>query len=216
MFQGWKSRVRQPTFADQFEATRRLVALALAHLRRSPKSWPTFIDLLPDLPRDELSHCLELLGQTDLETITADVRLSTWQALAKLIAAHRRSPTAPGRFPMRRFAGSSRSRLHGNPRTPQSATPGSSNGTPISRGLYMSDYIAYERKLAEARQGAVASVLRSSGDEGLTRLIKEAPVPGFVGVAVAETERGKATGTMLARLAALGLSARQRMDGSHA
>lgn len=212
LFHDWKSRVRQPTFADQFEATRRLVALALAHLRRAPQSWPTFIDLLPDLPRDELSHCLELLGQTDLETITADVRLSTWQALAKLIAAHRRTPNAPWALPDETLRQFEQVALAWEPQDSPERYARLFEWHPDLAGADMSDYIAYEHKLAEARQGAVASVLRSSGDEGLTRLINEARVPGFVGVAVAETESAKATETMLARLAALGPE-RQAADG---
>jgi hypothetical protein len=202
LFRDWKSRVTKPTFADHFEMIRGLVALALAHLHRAPQSWSAFIDFLPNLPHDELSRCLELLGQTELEAITAGVRLSTWQALAKLIAAHRRYPAAPWALSdeiLRRFE---QVALAWEPQDSPERFASLFGWHPDLPGVDISDYTAYESKLAAARQDAVASVLRSSGDEGLTRLISEAPVPGFVGVAVAQIERDEATDTMLTRLAA--------------
>jgi hypothetical protein len=202
MFRDWKSLAPQATFSDRLEATRRLVQLVLTHLDRAPEVWPTFIDLLPNLPPDELSRCLEVLRQTDVESFTADVRLSTWQALTTLIAAHRRSSTARWALAdetLRRFE---QVAAVWEPQDSPERHARLFGWHPDLPGVDMLDHTAYEDKLAEARRAAVASILQSSGDEGLTRLIKEAPVPGFIGVAVAETQRDKATDPMLARLSA--------------
>ena len=202
MFRDWKSQVTQATLSDRREATRRLVEVALAHLRHFPNSWPTFIELLPNLPPNELSRCLALLGQTNVELIPADARLSSWQALATLIAAHRRSPTARWALPdetLRRFE---QVAAMWEPRDSPERYARLFGWHPDLPGVNMSDHTAYEGSLAEARRAAIASVLESSGHGGLTRLIKAAPVPGFVGAAIAEYERDKATDPMLARLVA--------------
>jgi hypothetical protein len=161
-----------------------------------------FIELLPNLPPDELSRCLEVLSQTDVEPFTSDVRLSTWQALTTLIAAHRRSPTARWALPDETLCRFEQVAAVWEPQDSPERYARLFGWHPDLPGVDLLDHVAYEDKLGEARRAAVVSVLVSSGDEGLTRLIKEAPVPAFIGVAVAETQRNKATNSMFARLSA--------------
>lgn len=186
VFRGWKSLAHEANFSERLEATKALVDVALRHLKDVPGRWFQFIEVLPNLPPTDLGRALGVLASVDIDGFSEQERLEIWRALVKLVSSHRQFPTAAWAMPaslIRRFEEIA---ARWEPFDVPERHSHLFDWHPDLPGTDKFDHAAYEAALAEARREVIGTTLAANGDDGLTRLMAEAPIPGLVGATVAE------------------------------
>lgn len=196
-FRDWKSHAVEATVLDRLNATNRLVQLSLDHLERNADLWPQFIEVLPNLPPIDLQTCLRDLGRLDPESVSAAIRLATWQALVTILSRHRQFPDAQWALPESVLCEFDPVVARWEPQQLPERHARIFDWHPDLAGVDKFDHARYEEQLAAERQRVVTPLLHDHGVPGVARLAQQAPVPGFVGATLAEVAGDDVSDAML-------------------
>ena len=147
------------------------------------------IGAIPELPNDLHDHVVSSLERLDAEALQAEARAKVWSALRTVLAHHRPFPDADSALPANRLNRLEALYVRFEP-TESVARYGwlFSDAVVLPHGR-RNDWVAEERKIAEARRDGVEAIYESSGSEGIELLASVVDNPYHLGGAFGANDR---------------------------
>ncbi len=187
-FHDWKPESRL-SIAEWVEYISHLVSLAIELAEADPERWGELVERIAPLPpveRDRLLEALEAFA--DPETLDPASRLLLWDQVHKVVAHHRRFPSADWSMdgdPLARMQ-SIADRLAPTTNIERFAflfdwRPDLPDVEVYDPTVQITDHEPYDQKLLELRTQAVTETLEASSLDGIRKLAKRSVVPRHLG-----------------------------------
>jgi len=184
-FRDWKvSHSRD--ISEEIAVIDNLCSIALVHLETNPVDWAQYAETLVSLPPNVLDRSIRALEEVEVVALLPHERLVIWNALSTMVAKHRQFPDAPWSLPDTSLARLESTSKRIEPVDAPQRFARLFDWHPDIPGEGKHDPGGYDARVQEIRHEAIRTEGGGVGIGGLKPLIEAAPVPEFVGVAIAE------------------------------
>lgn len=202
-YRDWKPSREAVTNIEYFGFVAGIVDRAIYDAGGDPKRWQTFLDRMPQLiPDDRRRVVAELDSAVESDSFVGHAADELWLTLRDLVGKHREFADAKWALPKDEVDRLDAIAIRLKPRDSYSSSLWLFKGhmPHLGDALRRNDHQAYEQLLAERRGEAVGAIENEGGLDAVRRLAAESEVAWTVGVALADSVRGKYDSALLGSL----------------
>lgn len=187
-FRIWRPDKLSVTYGEFWKMTTAAVERCIEDAGQDAQRWSTILSHTAELPPADRERVVDALeSMADQPQFTADFREAVWRTLVDLIGRHREFPDAAWTLPDEELGKLDALAARYQPRSAYVRLIGLfQSWTPYIGAHKQDDYEAFERELGRRRVQAVEKIEVEGGFDAITRLARDASVPGAVGIALAK------------------------------
>lgn len=189
-FRTWKPDKLSVTNVEFWKMTTAVVERCIEDAGEDAQRWSTILSHTAELPPADRARVVDALeSMADQPQFTTDFREAVWRILVELIGRHREFPDAAWTLPDEDLGKLDALAARYQPRSAYVRLVGIfQSWTPYIDAHGQDDHEAFERELGHRRVEAVEKIEAEGGFDAITKLAREASVPGAVGIALAKID----------------------------
>lgn len=187
IFRTWKPEKLSVTYNEIWEMTTAAVERCIEDAGKEAQRWSTILAQISNLPPKDRERVVAALNTVAEEPLlAADFRDAMWRTLVGVIGRHREFPDAAWALPDEELRKLDALAARYLPKSPYVRLVGLfQSWTPYIGARRREDYEGFNRELERQRVEAIKGIEAEGGFEAITRLARDASVPGAVGIALA-------------------------------
>ncbi|MCL6422721.1 hypothetical protein Bequi_04855 [Brachybacterium sp. JHP9] len=186
-FRTWKPEKLSVTYGEIWKMTTAAVERCIKDAGEDAQRWSTILAHTSDLPPADRERVVAALdSMADQSEFASDFRDTLWRTLVDLIGHHREFPDAAWVLPDEELGKLDALAARYRPKSVYLRLVGLfQSWTPYVGARRLDDYEGFERELGRQRIEAIKEIEAEGGFDAITRLARDASVPGSVGIALA-------------------------------